>query len=438
MRRSVSFLLVGTGVFGLVLAVLLPTWIHDRIAVVPLDRDTTATLTGRALKALVVTDRGEGPKPEIRENVDLTVTAHVQANFSRPEMYQGSPVAVWLEAIQMRDAADDTLIFASKRQVCFNRDDATGFDPRLAGSEADCALDASFLAEPSERGPSTPGQPAEEVRVPRGQMGQNFKYPYGVTPGEYSVHDPYLRRPVTAEYSGTEVFNGVRVYRFDLRSEPTQLGTRPVPGALLGLPEETVNAEHLHQNNVIHWVEPTTGVIVNQRQSMRQELRAPDQPGGTVVFDGTFGYDDATIDAALAEALALRDGLRFLTSTGPIIFGVGGGLLTTIGVLLIIRRHRRDRAEHAGDVLIPAHREPAPDDTPTSVDLPPVTPNVPPGPRVPGAIGTPLHAEHPPLPIRRALGRPRVDHPHVQRQAGAPSPQVPAQNHHQVPRREFP
>ena len=83
MRRGVTFVLLGLGVFGIATGLLLRFYAYPALAKIPHDPKTTAVAQGSGVTALVYVEQPEGPaKPEIRRN--LSVTSSTQLSFWPP------------------------------------------------------------------------------------------------------------------------------------------------------------------------------------------------------------------------------------------------------------------------------------------------------------------------------------------------------------------
>lgn len=338
------------------MAALLPTYVYSDLAKVPLDQTSTSVLDGHASRVMAVEETPDGPKPGIRENVDLTVTAKVQANFARPEMTEGSDVAVWVQAIQATDNTDGKVVTANKRQVCFNRFTSLG---AVGGDE--CAPDSSFLVKRRENPPS-PGAEPEEYAEYQSQSGLQFKYPFGTERTDYQVWDTTMSKPATSRFAGTGQVGGMPVYKFAQRVPATQFTEQTVSGELVGgQPKTSVRVGRFYSTTATDYVEPTTGLILKREQHQVQELRIPGQGTGTVVFDGRLEYSEETTNAMLDKARESTGKLRLLSTTGPLVLGPVGAVLFVIGVVLLARRggpRREDDMFDSTERIVP--RSPAP------------------------------------------------------------------------------
>jgi DUF3068 family protein len=349
LRRVLSLILIGLGVFAVAVAVMLPTYVYSSLAKVPLDQVSTTVLEGVASKALVVTDTGSGPVATIRENVDLTATAKVQSNFSRAEMKEGSDVAVWLLAVRVTDNKDNAVVTASKRQVCFDRFTSEGYVPPAGDTEPKCQPSSTFITKPDDKPPANPGDEPKEVVVENTQPGLNFKFPFGTEKHDYDVYDDSLGKAFTTKFSGTEEIEGVEMYKFVENVPDTQIATQDVPGSLVGSTESSLQAARFYRAIVTTWVEPVTGVMVKQQQEQHQELRVAGNSTGTVVFDGILTFNEKSVAQNLAQANENKGKLEFMSSTAPIAFGIAGGVLILLGGFLLLRKGKPEQAP-------PAHR----------------------------------------------------------------------------------
>jgi DUF3068 family protein len=335
LRRAFALILLALGVFAVAGAVLLPTYVYPKLTKVPLDQDSTSVLEGTASKVLAVTDKGTGPVAEIRENAKLTAVGRVQANFAAPEMHEGTDYAVWLLAVQVTDDADNTVVNASKRQVCFDRHTAEGYDPHGA-KDPKCDAKSSYVTELKDKA-DTDGQKPPEKNIEKAQPGLNFKFPFGTEQKDYKVYDDNTGTAVTARYTGTEAVNGIETYKFVQNIQDTKVATKEVPGSLVGSDQPTVTADLYYRGVNTMWVEPVTGIEVKQQQQQHQELRS-----GTitpaVVFDGTLAFNGKTISQMVDQVNANKGRLEFLSSTGPLWLGIGGGVLIVVAIVLLVRR----------------------------------------------------------------------------------------------------
>ncbi|MET0233668.1 MAG: DUF3068 domain-containing protein [Kibdelosporangium sp.] len=350
MRRVFGLILLGLGVFAVAIAVLLPYYVYPKVAKVPLDQSSTSVLEGTAERVLAVTNNTAA----IRTNAQLTATAKVQANFDRAEMKSGTDVAVWLLAVQVVDNSDNTTVSASKRQVCFDRQTAEGSRVEEKQTDGNCQYESTFVAELDEDVKVDPGKAPPEKLVFGPQPGLQFKFPFGTEKKEYQVYQDSVRRAVPAKFTGTDQVNGVDVYKFEQNVDDTQIDRRTVPGSLVGRPEQSLEMQLYYRGTVSMWVEPVTGVIVKQSQYQHQELRVPSNSTGTVVFDGTLTYSDATTKTLIDQVNTNKGKLDLITTTGPIWLGIIGGVMILAGAFLLVRDRKAKQAP-PGDKPVASH-----------------------------------------------------------------------------------
>ena len=337
MRRAFGLILLALGVFAVAAAVLLPNYVYPKLAKVPLDQDSTSTLTGTVSQVLVVKPDASGATTlEIRKDAKLTVTGRVVSNFDTPEMKEGSDVAVWALGVVVKDDADQVTVAASKRQVCFDRRTNEGYVQK-SGQTPKCQAESSYIVDRAAKADKI-GDTPPEVKTTKEQPGINFKFPFGAEQKDYKVYEDNTGTAITAAYKGTATINGVDTYKYEQVVPDTVIGEKEVPGSLVGSTEPSVKANLYYSGKNTMWVEPITGIEVKQEQQQHQELRVGTSGTGTVVFDGTLAYSPETIEAMKKQVNENKGKLEVLTSTGPIGLGIGGGVLILLAAFLLIRR----------------------------------------------------------------------------------------------------
>jgi DUF3068 family protein len=326
MRRVVSYVLVGLGVFALALGLLLRFYAYPKLAKVPLDIDNTSVAQGSGVKALVIEEIDDVPTPEIRTDLNLTSTTHVTGDLTQPEVKEDGDVAAWVEATKTVDDASGILVDASLRELCLDRHTA----------EAVAPCEGQYISvEEGERltvSPNTVQQP-----------GLNFKFPFDTEKRTYQYYDLTLRQTVDATFEGEDTVKGLAVYKFVTDTKATKVGIEEVPGSLIGLPDEpSVSADRYYADRRTMWVEPATGALIAVEDKGKQELVGPGQNRGegTVVYEGTLALNDKTVSANVSEAQSNTGRLSLLT-TWPIVLWIVGGLLIVGGVILLLTSRGR-------------------------------------------------------------------------------------------------
>lgn len=333
MRRIVSFIVLGLGVFAVALGLLLRFYAYPQLAKVPLDQETTSVAQGDGITALVVRTVDGAPSPEIRENLSLTSTTFVTGDLTQPEVEADGDVAVYVEAIRIVDDASGIVVNASVRSLCVDR----------FTTEAVAPCEGQYLEQEQ-------GNRITSDRNTIQQPGLSFKFPFGTEQRSYDYYDLQARQAVEARFDGEEAVQGLSTYRFVMEVPPTKIADREVPGSLIGKDEPSVQAELYYQVRRTVWVEPETGIVVVGQQETRQELVANDEEpgGGTTVFDGALRFNEATINDNVNKAEDNMSQLSLLTSW-PLVMWIGGGLLIAVGVILLLTGpDRRGRGSAGG------------------------------------------------------------------------------------------
>ena len=331
MRRGVTFVLLGLGVFGIATGLLLRFYAYPALAKIPHDPKTTAVAQGSGITALVYVEKDGGQAlPEIRRDLSLTSITTVSGDLRAPEVQADNGVTTWVETNRITEDKDERTLSASVRELCLDRFTA----------EAVAPCTTQYLQkEKSENGEDT------KIRGARGQVqfpGLNFKFPFQTEKRTYPWYDSGVGKPVDAKFDGEETLQGLSVYRFKQSVPPTDVDGRDVPGSLVGKPEPTVSARLYYQAEKTLWVEPDTGALIKVRQSVKQELRTSDQNAGqgTAVFDGTLELNKKTVEANLRVAEDNKSKLWLLTGL-PVILWIAGGVLLAAGIVLLLAGRRR-------------------------------------------------------------------------------------------------
>lgn len=321
MRRVITFVLLGLGVFAVATGLLLKLYAYPRLAKVPHNIDAKSVAQGSGITALIYVPNGSSVKPEIRENLSLTSTTKVTGDLSQPEVTRDSDVTSWVESSIVKDDASKLTVTAGLRRICLDRHSGEAVVP-CEGQYYEDELD-------------------KRVTAGRGdlqQPGLNFKFPFGTEQRTYKWYDTEVKAAVDAKFEGVEQIKGLEVYRFALSVPPTKISERKVPGSLIGREgEPTVAVDLYYEASRTLWVEPTTGAIISGRQDGKQELRTPDQQAGegTYVFNGTLQLTDETVSKNAAEAGKNLSKL-FAITTLPTILWISGAVLILVALAMLL------------------------------------------------------------------------------------------------------
>lgn len=325
MRRVVSYVLIGLGVFAVALGLLLRFYAYPKLAKVPLDVDNVTVAQGSGITSVVVAEVDDVPTPQILRGLHVTSTTHVTGDLTQPEIEEGGDVAAWVEATKTVDDASGILIDASLRELCLDRHTGEAVAP-CEGQYISVTQGERITADPS-----TVQQP-----------GLSFKFPFGTEQRNYQTYDVSLRRAVEARYDGEDNVAGVDVYRFVSESKSVRIDQQEVPGSLIGRDEPSVTADRYYSDRRTLWVEPKTGVIIAAEDAGKQELVAPDESpgGGTTVYEGTLRLNDKSVAANVKDAQDNIGKLSLLTFW-PIIMLIIGVLVILAGVVVLLVVNRR-------------------------------------------------------------------------------------------------
>jgi hypothetical protein len=312
MRRTaspLSLVLLGTGVFLLVLAPLLAWYVEPRAERTPTDVDVTTVFTGTGAYFDTESLSPVQGKP-------ITITRRVLGDVAASER---SGRAVW----DVSTAIDtpDTLTFR---------------DPRRS-------YQWTLERWVTDRRTNAPVHCCGET--PQYQGEAYLKFPFDVQKRGYLWWDNTLGATVRLEFKGTKKVAGYEGYRFTGSVKDTRTGTRQVPGRLVGLPKQgQVHAEEWYANHGIELVvDRRTGRIMNARIAPRKTLRAPGGASAKVVLLDSAGLEFTPGTQREQVALAKTDSgrLRAVGELVPIGAGAAGLVLAAAGVALVVRGRER-------------------------------------------------------------------------------------------------
>ena len=330
MRRVVTLVVLGLGVFAIATGLLLRFYAFPALAKIPHNPNTSAVAQGTGITALVYVEKSGAPtQPEIRRNLSLTSSTFVSGDMQAPEVSSDSGVTSWIEATRITDDRDGMTLSASVRELCLDRFSA----------EAVAPCTKQYLQKTKEAGKDT------KIPGTRGQTqfpGLNFKFPFQTEKRTYPWYDTGVSKQVDAKFDGEDEVQGLPVYRFKVSVPATDVDGRDVPGSLVGKPDATVPVRLHYQVDKTMWVEPVTGALIKVRQSVKQELRTSDEGAGrgTTVFDGTLELNRKTVDANVRAAEDNKSRLWLLTGL-PVILWIAGGVLLLVAVVLLLVGRRR-------------------------------------------------------------------------------------------------
>ncbi|MFF7444615.1 MULTISPECIES: porin PorA family protein [unclassified Streptomyces] len=312
MRRTASpfsLILLGLGTFLLVLAPMLAWYVTPRAAVNPIDIDQTAVYkgTGRVF---------DTDKVKTLDGQTITVTQRVRGNVEDSER---SGDAVW----------DVTTTVDT--------------DKTLPASDPHDALDFVPHRWVMDRRTTKPVHCCGETPYIEGEA--YLKFPFDVQKRSYQWWDNTLGNTVVLTYRDTRKVQGYTGYRFTGTVAPTRVGSRMVPGTLVGRPDSPqVLAEEWYSNHGFELVvDQRTGRVIYAQTGPRRTLRAPGAKKDAVVLldSEKIAFTTGTQKDAVEKAEQDSGQLRVIGETVPIGAAVAGFVLVVAGSVLVVRGRRR-------------------------------------------------------------------------------------------------
>ena len=335
LRRLAGPALVGEGVFLIVLAVLLPTVVSPRLAVLPHDPRSAQTAHGTGFTVFVPRSTAEGGL-RLYENVGVTSKVWVTEDRSQGARPPDSPNVNWLVATST--SVDGVGLL----QVVV---EGVSLDRRTALA-TNCCRDYVI----TEAG-DTVGEPVRH-------RGYVFQFPFGVEKRSYPLWDSNVRSTVDARYAGEGRRHGLTAYRFVQEVPDRKTGTQVLPGEMFGLPDPVVVADARYRTTRTFWVEPNSGAIVDYTESM--DRRFVYQGRVLPVIQGTLSLQPGPgADEMLKLIRTAAIGLPLVKRTLPLIFTPLGLLLALAGAVLTWRRRPAARWADDDDAAAAAAANPS-------------------------------------------------------------------------------
>ena len=295
MRRAIGLVLLGLGVFLLVLAPALKWYAYPELAKIPQDQNSGTVATGV----------GTYYDPAIGEikGANLVATRAVRGDVPAAAN-AGDDTAVWNVFTRIERLEDSHLVTARTDRVAMDRRTAMAKD--CCGSAPD-------------------------------RRGVTYTFPIPTEKKSYPYYDTSVADDFPAKFAGTDTIKGLQVYHFVVTIEPLQIGEpRTVPGALVGEPSKpTVTAAVYYSNVRDIWVEPTTGVVIKGTEQLLQTLRTDGVEDKATLVDVTLTFDDKTQTTQADTARDARTQIIQLSRYGPLLLLLVGALLVVGGLLLL-------------------------------------------------------------------------------------------------------
>jgi hypothetical protein len=300
MRRVFGGVLLGLGVFLLLLAPLLKYQVYPSLAKAPFEKVKPSVSEGKDVVRFNSAEGAETTIPLIRAT--RTVVPDVEASTEDVIVYDVSVciVVVQGDTPSCLNKDDNRLLSITTDRVAFDRKTAMAVnDPRFAEAV---------------NGDKT-----------KKHEGLSYKFPFGTEKRDYPFFDTTLAKAFPMKYVEQDTVEGVDVYRFEQVVPPGPIEIiEGVPGT--------------YQNKRTVWIEPRTGVIVRGQEEQQRTFSEGDLAGQTALA-GTIAFTDQTVSNSAETA---KDGASSLGLLGGrtqvILLGLGLVLIVAGLALLLTRR----------------------------------------------------------------------------------------------------
>jgi hypothetical protein len=286
---------VAAGAFLLTLALLLPLYVHDRVALLPAEASFTLRMADQEAAYLDTATWNRVESAELEQVTRVEASAH------------GSDWSAW--EMTVNTSASDQVIDHWSRRVIVNRE---------TGRAVNCC-----------------GEHVNGDRAVR-QAGLVLYWPPGVPEGGHSFYDAEVRSAPSVEFDEDDEVAGVPVRRYTQTVDRTQMpeSARDVPAALFDPDAEgTVRATRWLTVERTFWVEPVTGMVVNMAESRSETLRPQNGSGEVALLDAELTLDDGQVSGYAEQARVRSLLLRGLDRWAPWTLGPVGALAILAGLL---------------------------------------------------------------------------------------------------------
>ena len=304
--RRVGLVLAGLGTCLIVFAVLMPTWVSNRVLKFPLNEYASVILTGDNASYFSAAKLTE------MNDVNMEATYTIKGNAAAGS----SSTAVWNQFVYVYDQSNQLPVQTMTRTFAFDRRTALLVDCCGAHVNGDSSIQQ------------------------RGYVG--YVLPIGTQKQTYDVFDTNLNRPEPFNYAGIDAVGGTEAYRFVENVSPTQNGTQTVPGSLVGMSQATVTLPQYYETHVTYWIDPITGALLNVTQNEKLTLR---DPSGSrqllVLFNANLAATPDSVDSLVALDNSQLSKMSLVRTLLPLVTGILGVIALIVGIVLA-RRARKD------------------------------------------------------------------------------------------------
>lgn len=299
MRGTVAVILKGLGVLLVAAAVAWPTYLVGQLIKIPANENVTSTL--QATNATVFS-----PKTlSVQTGVTLRITATIKTDPKHPG---NSSTDVWDQTAVVREVTGNVTIATQTRVFAFDR--------RTTRLVPCC-------------GESVNGDTSVKQT---GYLGAFF--PMNTQKQTYMVFDATLKRQMPYVYSGTTEVDGILTYKFIESYGPTQSGTTPFIGSLVGSSQSLPTLPEYSSVHAEFDVDPVTGVPLKVNEHETTSIRNPANGDSVTVIDADLVTPPAALASVVATDKSARAKLTLVKMTLPVVAGFLGVAALIAGFVL--------------------------------------------------------------------------------------------------------
>ena len=325
MGKKLGTVAIVLGAFLLVLAALSKFYMYDRLAVVPLNQETTSiSATEEGADGTIL----DIPGGLVEKQTPLKSTRTVQGD------------------VEMSKEASDELDRDVAVWKTFTCTDTPDFDCGSGETPLSSTYDIVAFDRHTGEAVSWDGTRTESngTTVRGAFEGQYFKFPFDTKKKDYKFWDGTIKQATTAKFVEEDEIEGMKVFKFEQVIEPTKTGTIQVPGDLAGVDKPTVTADRIYSNTRTLYVEPTTGATIKGGESQDGYLEADGERGATTT-KATLEYTEDYVADNVEEYKSTASLLNLIQNTIPLVGTIVGLILIALGAFLFMRGSRRENDE---------------------------------------------------------------------------------------------
>jgi Porin PorA len=289
MRHVAGLIFAGLAACFATSAVILGWRIAGQAAGPPLNEYQTATLTAARASYFSPTRLTE----ITGANIEVMDTIRENADTGN------SSIAIWDEFSSVYDTTNHQQLEPTSRTLVFDRKTAELINCCGENVNGNALIRQSGIA--------------------------GYVFPAGTKKQTYDVFDTTLDKPEPFVYSGTDVIDGIRAYRFTENISAAKVGFSPLSSA----------EPELYSMHRSYWVDPETGALLKVNENEDLYLaNAATGSGVTHLFDADLRTTPATVARLASQDARGRDEITKMKTVLFAVLGIAGGLAVTAWFLL--------------------------------------------------------------------------------------------------------